>query len=293
MKPTFVYDDKLLENEDRFTDPFFKRYKLKPADQPLQLDKQIRKTYLFPTFYRDVTCSIAIFLCNYEQAEKLMPHPEIKPIKMPNNRSLVVFSSYIYNEVLGIQPYNEVAMSIPILVNPSRNPMVLPLVLENLFKNFGYYVFSMPVTSQENCIRGNEIWGLPKVVQEIDIYEEKEQVITIVKEYDGTPYLTLTLPSTGKQKKFDVTSNLYTVLNGDLLQNETSFQGDFTIQRNMRKLLSIENRSKAIKIGKSPHGDLLNQLQIEEEPLQVRFAKGMNSCFHLPNERYKAPINMG
>jgi hypothetical protein len=30
-------------------------------------------------------------------------------------------------------------------------------------------VFGMPVTSRENQLRGNKLWGLPKVTQQIDI----------------------------------------------------------------------------------------------------------------------------
>ncbi|MFI8685849.1 acetoacetate decarboxylase family protein [Rossellomorea sp. NPDC077527] len=289
MKPTMTYDEELLDNQHRFNDSFFQRFPLAPMETPLQLDENIKKDYLFPTFYRNVACTISIFLCSYKEAKKLMPHPDIHPIKMPNGRSLIVFSSYVYREVLGIPPYNEVAMSIPVLVKPSSNPMILPLLLEKLFKNFGYYVFSMPVTSKENTIRGHKIWGLPKVVQEIDIYEENGQSITTIKE-DGIPYVTLNVPTSGSPKTFDVKSNLYSVLDHKMIQSQTNFQGDFVIQKNLRKLFTKENKTSAIKIGNSSSAERLKKLQIEEEPLQVRYSNNMNSCFHLPNKEYSSFI---
>ena len=223
MKPTYAYDDTLLDNGDRFRNDFFKRFELHPAPQPLELDDKISKNYLFPTLYGDVTCAQAIFLCSYERAEAMMLHPKIKPVKMTKGRSLVAFSCYIYRNVLGVAPYNEIAMTIPVMVDPAVNIPVLPMVV-NKFSKFGYYVFSMPVTSLENQIRGLKIWGLPKVVQEIDIHEDGRDCVTIAHEETGEPYLELRVPMDGTPTEFDVTSNLYTRLGDELLQSETNFR---------------------------------------------------------------------
>ena len=61
MKPTTEILKDLLANEALFTDPFFKRFTLRHAPQPLALTEDITKNYRFPTFYGDVTCAIAIF----------------------------------------------------------------------------------------------------------------------------------------------------------------------------------------------------------------------------------------
>ena len=50
------------------------------------------------------------------------------------------------------------------------------------FKKKGYYVFSMPVTSLENQIRGTTIWGLPKVVEEIDIATDSDRCRTVARD---------------------------------------------------------------------------------------------------------------
>jgi hypothetical protein len=168
MKAMTEITPDLLDNGDQFKNSFFSRFDLRYAPKPLQLNETVTKNYLFPTLYGDVTCAIGIFMCSYEKAEKMMMHPAIKPVRMPRGRSLVVFSCYIYNKVLGVAPYNEIAMTIPVMVDPGINVPVLPMIAP-IFKNFGYYVFSMPVTSYENQIRGVKIWGLPKVVQQIDL----------------------------------------------------------------------------------------------------------------------------
>ena len=134
------------------------------------MSEDVSKQYVFPTFYADVTCAIAIFLCDYSRALASMPHPSMQPVKMPGGRSVVLFSCYEYKSVLGIAPYNEIAMTIPIMVGGGWSPPILPLVVD--FERKGYHVFSMPVTSPQNQLRGTRIWGLPKIVEAIAVAEE-------------------------------------------------------------------------------------------------------------------------
>ena len=108
MKPNRSIEEGLLNNGDRFEDSFFKPFTLRTAPAPLALTDEIEKDYLFPTLYGDVTCGIAIFLCNYERAAAMMPHPSMSPVRMPRGRAVVLFSCYEYRNVLGVEPYNEV-----------------------------------------------------------------------------------------------------------------------------------------------------------------------------------------
>jgi hypothetical protein len=292
MKPSFEFDDKLLNNGDKFQHDFFKRFKLRPAAAPLQLNETISKNYLFPTLYGDVTCAQAIFMCDYAKAESIMLHPKIKPVQMPLGRAIVALSCYEYKNVLGVPPYNEIAMTIPVMVDPKINIPVLPMVMSKMFKEFGYYVFSMPVTSLENRIRGHKIWGLPKEVQEIDLFEDDGDCVTIAKEESGEPYIEVRVPMKGKKERFDETANLYTRLGNDLLQSETNFKADFHVTKYMNLLFKkgVTPARPYLKIGDTPCGRMLKDLEIEEHPFQLRFAKHVNSCFDLPNPDFKSPV---
>ena len=293
MKPTYEIDAELLDNADEFQGPFYERFELRHARQPLELNEAVAKNYLFPTFYGDVTCAIGIFLCSYEKAEAMMMHPRIKPVRITRGRSLVAFSCYIYRKVLGVAPYNEIAMTIPVMVDPAVNVPVLPM-LTPWFKEFGYYVFSMPVTSLENQIRGLKIWGLPKVVQEIDIREEDGDCVTTAKEEDGTPYFDLRVPTQGKPMEFDVSSNLYSNLDGRLLESETNFQGTFNVNKFPALLFKkdvVPDRTY-LTIGDTPSGRVLEELEIEPHPFQTRYAKTMCSAFDLANPEYAPPFQL-
>ena len=291
MKPTFDITEGLLDNGDEFTEEFYKRFTLRHGPAPLQLNDEVQKDYLFPTFYGDVTCAAGAFLCSYEKAAKMMLHPAIKPVRMPRGRAVVVFSCYIYRKVLGVAPYNEIAMTIPVMVDPVVNIPLLPMVPGG-FKKFGYYVFSMPVTSLENQIRGLKIWGLPKVVQEINIEEKDGFCTTESKEESGETYFKLHAPTKGKLTKMDVTSNLYSRLDNKLLQSQTNFKADFMINKYPKVLFrkNVKPERTYLELGDTPSARVLKDLEIEQQPLQFQFAHKMTSCFDLHNSDYKPPF---
>lgn len=287
MKPNTNLESGLVDNRSSFTDPFFLRFEVRPAPTALELSKSLSKTYSFPTFYADVTCAIAIFLCNYQRAEAIMPHPSMKPVKMPGARSVVLFSCYEYKNVMNLAPYNEIAMTIPIMVNAGYVPPLLPLVID--FKKMGYYVFSMPVTSLENQIRGTKIWGLPKIVEEIDISTEDSGCTTIARDDNGEVYFELSVPKTGSTKHFDETGYLYSMLDGQLAKSQTNFKGDFEVSTNPGLLWKQgrQTGNPALKLGASSRADVLRSLKIEEVAFQFRYAESMNSCFDLPMDDWQ------
>jgi len=284
MKPNTSLDPGLVDNRGSFTDPFFQRFEVRPAPRPLELEEGLSKKYSFPTFYADVTCAIAIFLCDYERAETIMPDPSMKPVKMPGGRSVVLFSCYEYKSVMNLAPYNEIAMTIPIMVNAGWAPPLLPLVMD--FNKKGYYVFSMPVTSLENQIRGARIWGLPKIVEDIDISIGGSHCTTVARDENGDIYFELSVPKTGSTKHFDETGYLYSMLDGQLTKSQTNFKGEFGVSTNPSLLWKRGQRAEkpALTLGASSRADDLRALKIEEVAFQFRYAESMNSCFDLPLE---------
>ncbi len=286
MKANYTIEKEMFSNEHLFQDDFFKRFKLRHATSPLQLTEDISKNYQFPTFYGNVTCAMAIFFCNYERALAMMPHPSMKPIPGTLGRAIVAFSCYEYKNVLNIPCYHEIAMTIPVMVDGGFNPPLLPLVMKR-FTKAGYYVFSMPVTSYENQLRGMKIWGLPKVTEEIDVQSDEQFCITTAKDGTGKNYFELKVPVTGKLKHLDQTGFLYSMLDGKRLKSQTNFKGDFYINTFVDLIWKKNKKSDTtwLKLGDSPRAEILKSLQIEESPFQFRFCKNMNSCFDLATER--------
>jgi len=282
MKVLETFDCSLLANEDKFQDPFYKRFQL--TKRKIRLTEDIEKEYEFPTLYGDVTCCQAIFLCSYEAARSLMPHPEVQPVRARKNHAVVAIACYEYRNVLGIPPYNEVAFTIPVDVEKKKSPVLTPLIKNT---NSGYFVFSMPVTSRENCLRGNNIWGLPKVTQEIDIDISGDEAITKAYE-DGQEYFRMRVPKKGKKTHMDQTTYLFPKLDGVVLKAQTNFKGDFLIQKNLGVLLNPGKTPKEpyLTIGDTPCGKALKDLSICPMPLQLRYVEHMTACFDYYDESY-------
>lgn len=283
MNITNEFDKELLKNEDKFTNSFFKRFNLKA--RKIQLGDVMEKEYSFPTFYGDVTCAQAIYLCSYEKALALMPHEKIKPVRMPGGRAVLAISCYEYKNVMGVPPYNEIAFTIAVEVDKEKSPVLMP-VLKNT--NSGFFVFSMPVTSRENCLRGNYIWGLPKVTEKIEIYKEGGECIIKSYESDGTEYFSLRVPINGKPKEFDTNTFLFSKLNGKILKAETNFQATMNINMFIKTLISKKAKPEKLymEVSDTVSGLKLKELDISPLPLQFRYAEHMSSCFDFYDENY-------
>jgi hypothetical protein len=282
MKADFNLVPDMPDNVGEFTSDFFKRFVLRANTQPLQISDAISKDFSFPTFYKDVSCGIGIFMCNYEKALQVLPHPSMKPVKMPGRRAVVIFSCYQYKSVMNMQPYNEIAMTIPLLINPSISVPVLPLV-SKAFKNFGYHVFSMPVTSEENRIRGQKLWGIAKVTERIDIEQKEDFSTTVAYDSNDKEYFRLRIPMNGNAESFDETGQLYSVCDGELVKAETNFKGDFKVNKHIALLFNKGKKSDSplLTLGQSPRAEILKKLEIEESVFQARWCPSMQACFDL------------
>ena len=283
MKILEEFDGSLLSNGDKFQDPFYQRFQLKK--RKVRLSANMEKEYDFPTLYGDVTCAQAIFLCSFTAAQSLMPHPAVRPVRALKNHAVMAVSCYEYKNVLGIPPYNEIAFTIAVDVEKKKSPVLLPL-MRNSYS--GYFVFSMPVTSRENCLRGNNIWGLPKVTQEIDIDASGSEVIVAAFD-EGVEYFRLRAPKKGKLTPMDETTYLFPKLNGVVHRARTNFKGDFHIDKNLGVLLDPGKipAKPFLTIGDTPCGRALKNLELMPTPLQLRYVEHMVACFDYYDETYE------
>ena len=282
MKPDFNLTPEMPDNAGDFNSDFYKQFTLRKNTQPLQISDEISKDFSFPTYYKNVSCGIGIFMCSYEKALQVLPHPSMKPVRMPGGRAVVIFSCYEYKNVMNMKPYNEIAMTIPLLMDGGFSMPVLPLV-SKAFKNFGYHVFSMPVTSEENRIRGQKLWGIPKVTERIDIEQKDGFSTTAAFDSNDKEYFRLRIPMDGKPQSFDETGSLYSIRDNDIIKAQTNFKGDFKVNKHMGLLLSKNKKSDSplLTLGDSPRAEVLKSLEIEESVFQTRWSPSMEACFDL------------
>ena len=281
MKINKTLSDCPVPNQEKFDDAFFGRFFQK--EQKVRLTKNIHKTYKFPTFYKDIQLAAIAFFCSFKKAAELMPHPKIKPVRMKRGKTLIIFSCYQYNTVKEIAPYNEVGFLIPVLANYAFRLPIFPLLLGKYFKNFGYNVVCMPVTSLESKIRGDEIWGLPKLVTEINYSIESKHYACHVREEDGEDILKVKIPMTGKASHLNETAYLFTRKNNKILKSQAWFEGNFVVNNFTSQLFKRSLPTEQyLEFGNAKIGRLLRSMEIEEHPFQTRFSSDATSAFDLP-----------
>ena len=283
MEPNFDIPDRLAENEDEFTAPLFAGLGGRKAADPLVLKGKARG-YLFPTLYADVRCAVAIFHCDRAAARDLVQEAlgrGAEPPRMLGGRSIVAISCYEYRKVRGVRPYNEIAVAVPVnLAGESGLPVFGAFAAG---PDSGYYIAAMPVTSEENRLRGHHFWNLPKITRGIDIDEGGGDCRFTSRDEDGSLDFSLQVPTRGKTKLFSVRSFLAVNKGGQVLRCPTAFEGDFQVGVDAATLFGASRRPPALTLGKGAVSDLLRRLGTELTPLQTRYAATMNSYFDLPS----------
>lgn len=271
------------ENYNVFTEDFFAPYKSKQTNYTIELTDQITKTFKFPTLFKGTENGLGIFLCSYDKLKKHMPNPDMDPVRMPGNRAVFAISCYKYTNIQEMMPYNEISFTVPIVMKGALNIPFFTLAAKKLYSSFGYYVFSMPVNSAENNIRGHKIWGLPKFNTMIDITNKDGMFST--KIFDGDkPYIELSYPTTGGNKQFNENLSILSVKDGKLLKASVTYNGDFKVNTNLGiafNKIKMED-SPFIKLYDTPRGKILMDLEIDPVPFQTRYSGNVLSVLNLP-----------
>jgi hypothetical protein len=259
-----------------------RRFELKRGAQPFALSDRVSKDYVFPTLYTDVTHAVAMFFCSRDRAKELMPDAGVEPVDMGYGRSVVIFSSTRFNRIHGMESYNEVVISIPVVVDRRFTPPIVPLLLGN-WKGLGFVPISVPVTSEENKLRG-KIWGMPKVAQEIDLAVEGDEYVTRIKDEAGEVYADFRVPTTGDDLDVDNDNDIYSMIDGVLARSKQHGHGKY-VKTTWPKALVIPNLTPSrpfLQLGSSPAAEKLRALDIKAHPFQVRFGKDTDSALELP-----------
>ena len=88
--------------------------------------------------------------------------PDLTPLRVGARRGAVALIGIDYRAVGSLEPYREFAVIVPVASDGSGG---VPTSLSGI----GGYVLDLPVTNEPARALGDEIWGFPKSVTDIDI----------------------------------------------------------------------------------------------------------------------------
>jgi hypothetical protein len=125
-----------------------------------------------PQRYYDWSMMLASFPAPASRVRRLLPSEKLAPVQIVPGLGLVTLAAFEYRQAATLAPYNEVAIMIPVRCQARVNLPLLPLLFPHWFKDLGFYVHHLPVTTQEACDVGVSVWGFPKFVADIQFHED-------------------------------------------------------------------------------------------------------------------------
>jgi hypothetical protein len=187
------------------------------------------RRFAAPVRYEDAALIQAAFPVSADEVAKLLPSPRLKPVQfVPSMATLAIFAAE-YRRVVEIQPYNEVGVMVPVLYAPHVNIPLLPALFPERFPGLAYYVYALPVTTEEARDGGIEFWGLPKFLAEI-AFEDTPSIRRCSLQAEGKDILTLEVEK-GPTTRTQDNTPLYSVKNGWLLKTVAQWEGEYNIRQ--------------------------------------------------------------
>ncbi|WP_336336173.1 acetoacetate decarboxylase family protein [Haloarcula brevis] len=166
----------------------------------------------------EATVAGAVLPARYDVAASLLPDG-LTPVRATAQRAAVVVLCVEYHRIGddAMAPYDEFAVMVA--ATPGRRPPLLPL----LTRAAGAYVWSLPVTTESARALGDEIWGYPKTVADIDHRDDAtRRETTVVEDGDRVATVGIDWPRTWARRERIAS---YAVREGRLERTPVAFQG--------------------------------------------------------------------
>jgi hypothetical protein len=228
-----------------------------------------------PVRYYDWSAISAHFPVPVAAVRKLLPTNKLKPVQLVPGTAILSLMAMEYRQIADAAPYNEFAIMVPVLYEPTVNIPGLPLFFPRWFKRFGLYVHHLPVTTQAAYEAGVEIWGYPKIVAQIS-FEETNQVRRCRLRAEGKDIVALEVEKLAtKARAMNYYS--YTVKDGQLLRTLIQTQGQYGIAR--------FRGGASYVLGDHPIAEELRALGMGETAVERLYAPQVQSMLHPASER--------
>lgn len=223
----------------------------------------------------DWTGIISHFPAPLAGVRNLLPSRKLRPVEISPGTAILSLAAIEYRRLGDISPYNEVAIMTPVLHKPLLNIPALPFLFPGWFRSAGFFVYQMPVTTQEACELGEMVWGYPTVVADI-AFEEIDDVRRCRLCVGGEDVLTLDVEQ-GPAKIRRIDYRVYTIKEDRLLRH--------TIQTEGLYYLSLLSGHASFTLGDHPIAEELRRLGVGTRAISRVFAGNASSLLYEADKR--------
>jgi len=166
---------------------------------------------------------------------------------------------------------------IPVQYRPTINVPGLPLLFHNWFSTFGFYIVHLPVSTQEACDFGIEVWGYPKFVADF-AFSETDSVRACKLSHDGDEILTLSV-SKSRVAECRKSYHTYTVKDDRLLFTRVATE-EQSVTKRMRGGATLSWGNHTIT-------EPLKLLNIKSRCVEYSYAPRANSILFEPEREFE------
>jgi hypothetical protein len=208
---------------------------------------------------------VADFCAPMATVHKVLPAGKLKPIQVMADMAKVTLMAAEYRRIDVTVPYNEFGVMIPVLYEGDGIGPGLP----------GFYVYHLPVTTQEACDGGIKYYGYPKFVAQIS-FEHAGEVHRCRVQAAGKNIITLEVRQLATvPQSWDFYT--YTVKDNQLLRTLIQAQG--------QSGTTTVKGGALYALGDHPVAEEVRALDIDRTSIGHQYAPQLQSILYLPGER--------
>ncbi|MBW3664054.1 MAG: acetoacetate decarboxylase family protein [Actinobacteria bacterium] len=163
-----------------------------PATVPATTAEVLGRTITFPVRIRTARLNAAVFRAASDVATTCLP-PGLTPVLIAPGTTLVAVLVVDYSDN-DLGDYDELGITVPCLPSGSAQPSLGELLGGLRSGAMGTYVIHLPVTQEFTRAAGNQLWGLPKTVDDLAV-RRSDRVVTCSWRRDEREIARVALPS--------------------------------------------------------------------------------------------------
>lgn len=214
-----------------------------------------------PVNSSDSPALMAAFTIDLAKAQALLPGEELRAIKLPFGRGLLLVTVINYRTT-DIGAYVEYSIAIGCVHRRAGDGMLRTLLGERM-SAFGQYVWDLPVSSLVSVKGGKGIWGMPKHQASLD-FRVTDEDMSSQYDLDGQLCMRITVrrPRGPRLPLNNMAAANYCQFRGMLWKSRIFFsdKAEFAVGPRARGQLLL---------GSHPRMDPLRELDISDQPLFV------------------------
>ena len=244
---------------------------MKPElNEPRPSDYLIQgRNVTMPCVVRDARSATATWLVNARAAQALLAGPELEIAEVLPGRGLLSIACIDYRDN-DLGDYNEVSIALFVRKRGDRKGVPFMGAAVDMMRGLlPTHIVHLPVNQSFTCEAGQEIWGFPKTVDEID-FDTSEERARCIWNKDGQNVLKISLPMGGSRNFPEQELCTYSYIDGVL--HRTSFVSS-------AENLGVRMGGVKMALGAHPIADELRSLGLPKPALMSLWMGKMKGRF--------------